>query len=57
MPPIHTPPAALLQLPEETRRNLRLIHLSDARAQEAGMEKARAGFEHTIRVDVPPSLS
>ena len=55
VPPIHTPPAALLQLPEETRRNLRLIHLSDARAQEAGIEKVRAGFEHTIRVDVPPS--
>ena len=33
----------------------RLIHLSDARAQEAGIEKVRAGFEHTIRVDVPPS--
>ena len=39
----------------KTRRNLRLIHLSDARAQEAGIEKVRAGFEHTIRVDVPPS--
>jgi CRP-like cAMP-binding protein len=37
------------------RKNLRIIHVSDARAAEAGLEKVRPGFEHTIRVDVPES--
>mmetsp|Transcript_700 Transcript_700/g.1415 ORF Transcript_700/g.1415 Transcript_700/m.1415 type:complete len:932 (+) Transcript_700:145-2940(+) len=55
IPPIHTPASALLQLPESIRKNLRIIHVSDKRAAEAGIEKVQSGFEHTIRVDVPGS--
>lgn len=53
--PIHTPAAALKALPENIRKNLRIIHVSDKRAEEAGIEKVCAGFEHTIRVEVPTS--
>jgi len=53
--PIHTPPDALKSLPEELRRNLKVIHISDKRADEAGLEKVRVGFEHTVSIPVQPS--
>jgi len=55
IPPIHTPASALKALPEKTFQNLRIIHVSDARAEEAGIAKVMPGFEHTIRVKVPES--
>eukprot|EP00316_Scyphosphaera_apsteinii_P000444 CAMPEP_0119331446 /NCGR_PEP_ID=MMETSP1333-20130426/80645_1 /TAXON_ID=418940 /ORGANISM="Scyphosphaera apsteinii, Strain RCC1455" /LENGTH=917 /DNA_ID=CAMNT_0007341055 /DNA_START=129 /DNA_END=2882 /DNA_ORIENTATION=+ len=53
--PIHTPVAALKQLPEAVRKSLRIIHVNDKNAAEAGIELARSGFENTIRVQVPSS--
>lgn len=53
--PIHTPAEALKQLPEAIRKNLRIIHVSDKRAEEAGLDKVQSGFENTIRVAVPGS--
>lgn len=53
--PIHTPTDALKALPEELLKNLKIIHISDKRADEAGLEKVRVGFEHTIEIPVQPS--
>lgn len=55
VPPIHTPPSALKALPEEIYKNLRVIHINNKRAAEAGLTKVQAGFEHTIRVPVEVS--
>ena len=57
VPPIHTPAAPLLALPDEVRANLRIIHVSDKRAAEdfKGIEMVRSGFENTISVPVPVS--
>jgi len=56
VPPIHTPMSALKQLPERIRKNVKVIHCSDARAEEGGFEKVRPGFEHTIRIPADPPL-
>ncbi|KAL1524967.1 hypothetical protein AB1Y20_019843 [Prymnesium parvum] len=53
--PIHTPPDALKALPQELRDNLKVIHISDKRADDAGLEKVRVGFEHTVSIPVQPS--
>uniref|UniRef100_A0A7S0J6K5 Cyclic nucleotide-binding domain-containing protein n=1 Tax=Calcidiscus leptoporus TaxID=127549 RepID=A0A7S0J6K5_9EUKA len=55
IPPIHTPASALQQLPASIRKNLRIIHVSDKRAEEAGFEKVQSGFENTIQLVVPAS--
>jgi len=55
--PIHTPIETLRKLPDDLRRNLRIIHVGSKRAAEAaemGIETVRVGFEHTLRVPVPP---
>ncbi len=55
--PIHTPIATLAALPDELRKNLRIIHVGSARAKEAaemGIETVQVGFEHTLSVPVPP---
>mmetsp|Transcript_4316 Transcript_4316/g.11996 ORF Transcript_4316/g.11996 Transcript_4316/m.11996 type:complete len:782 (+) Transcript_4316:202-2547(+) len=56
VPPIHTPMSALQQLPERIRSKVKVIHCSDARAEEGGFEKVRPGFEHTIRIEAEPPL-
>jgi len=55
--PIHTPIETLRKLPDDLRKNLRIIHVGSKRAAEAaemGIETVRVGFEHTLRVPVPP---
>ncbi|GBG31824.1 cGMP-dependent 3',5'-cGMP phosphodiesterase A [Hondaea fermentalgiana] len=51
VPPIHTPLDALAALPEEHKRNVRLIHIdanSAARAANLGFRIAECGVENTI---------
>ena len=55
--PIHTPIDTLVALPEDLKKNLRIIHVGAkpaAAAAEKGIERVRVGFEHTLRVPVPP---
>jgi len=53
VPPIHTPLEVLKALPEDLLSVLKVIHVSDKRAAEAGLPKCQVGFENTLAVDVP----
>jgi CRP-like cAMP-binding protein/glyoxylase-like metal-dependent hydrolase (beta-lactamase superfamily II) len=54
VPPIHTPPARLAELPAEVKQRLRLIHIAEADLPAGcGLRLARTGFEHTIVLPVP----
>ena len=59
MPPTHTPAAALKQLPDSLKRNLKLIHVGNrsfkANFESEGFERVKVGFEHTLVVPVEPS--
>jgi len=54
--PIHTPLEALKALPEDLRKNLKIIHVGSKRVKEAiemGIDTVKVGFDHTITVPVP----
>eukprot|EP00322_Chrysochromulina_rotalis_P019193 CAMPEP_0115869118 /NCGR_PEP_ID=MMETSP0287-20121206/21646_1 /TAXON_ID=412157 /ORGANISM="Chrysochromulina rotalis, Strain UIO044" /LENGTH=403 /DNA_ID=CAMNT_0003323799 /DNA_START=12 /DNA_END=1223 /DNA_ORIENTATION=+ len=54
--PIHTPLESLKALPEELRKNLKIIHVGSKRVKEAkemGIDCVKVGFDHTITVPVP----
>jgi len=54
--PIHTPLEALNALPEELKKNLKIIHVGSKRAAEAaqlGIDTVKVGFDNTITVPVP----
>ena len=57
IPPIHTPLETLKNLPENIRKNLRIIHVGSKRVAEAaemGILGCELGFENTMCVPVPP---
>lgn len=53
IPPIHTPTSVLAALPEEVKKRLYLVHVSEsAIPDESGLEIARPGPEHTLSIEV-----
>ena len=52
MPPTHTPAAALKQLPDSIKLNLKLIHVGmrsfEANFKPFGFERVKVRFEHTM---------
>lgn len=61
VPPLHTPMAALIALPDAVKANLYAVHVADKDMPPAdsGIKHARVGVQHTIRCDdvVPPDCS
>jgi CRP-like cAMP-binding protein len=51
IPPIHTPPAVLQQLPAEQLAKLYLVHIT-AKAVPDGMRRFEAGVAHTVQLAV-----
>ena len=54
--PIHTPLESLRALPDELRKNLKIIHVGSQRVKEAeamGIEGVKVGFENTITIPIP----
>ena len=54
--PIHTPLESLRALPDELRKNLKIIHVGSQMAKEAeamGIEGVKVGFENTITIPIP----
>ncbi len=52
IPPLHTPASALAKLPEEVKKRLYLVHIAAKDVPEGvGLQAAREGLEHTIRVE------
>ncbi|MDB4945484.1 MAG: cyclic nucleotide binding protein [Labilithrix sp.] len=52
IPPLHTPTAALARLPDEVKERLHLVHIAAKDVpQDQGLNAAREGLEHTIRVE------
>jgi CRP-like cAMP-binding protein/phosphoribosyl 1,2-cyclic phosphodiesterase len=51
IPPLHTPVAALLALPEHTKERLRLVHIASTDVPQ-GLHAARIGLENTSEIDV-----
>uniref|UniRef100_A0A6T6Y1R5 Cyclic nucleotide-binding domain-containing protein n=1 Tax=Bicosoecida sp. CB-2014 TaxID=1486930 RepID=A0A6T6Y1R5_9STRA len=53
VPPIHTPVSYLRSLPEDVKRRLRLVHVTPSSVPaDAGLQLAREGPEHSIRISV-----
>ncbi|CAK9010805.1 5'-cGMP phosphodiesterase A (Cyclic GMP-binding protein A) (Phosphodiesterase 5) (DdPDE5) (Phosphodiesterase D) [Durusdinium trenchii] len=48
VPPIHTPPSTLQNLPDEVKENLYAVHIANDAAEKAGLRKALAGFDNTL---------
>lgn len=55
IPPLHTPVSALAALPEESRRNLYLVHIAQKDLHERGLKTAPVGLPATIRLPVEAS--
>lgn len=56
IPPIHTPIDVLAALPEEVKKNLYVVHVSEKSIPpDSGLRIARPGVVNTISIDVPPS--
>ena len=54
VPPIHTPPERLMELPDDVKQRLRLIHIAEAALpKDCGLKLARTGFDQTISLPVP----
>ncbi len=56
IPPIHTPLATLEALPEDVKRRLHVVHVSEGAIREgSGLQAARPGVRNTLEleVDVP----
>ena len=52
IPPLHTPIAALAELPDEVKKRLYLVHIAAKDVPtDKGLRAAREGLEHTIRVE------
>jgi phosphoribosyl 1,2-cyclic phosphodiesterase len=52
IPPLHTPTAALAELPDEVKKRLYLVHIAAKDVPtNLGLRAAREGIEHTIRVE------
>lgn len=52
IPPLHTPTAALAELPADVKQRLYLVHIAAKDVpQGVGLRAAREGLEHTIRVE------
>jgi len=54
IPPIHTAIKTLEALPDEAKRGLYIIHVTDAVASRSKLKLAKPGTEHTIEI-TPPS--
>lgn len=60
IPPLHTPVAALSELPDDVKKRLYLVHIAAKDVPtENGLRAAREGIEHTIRVEpsAPPRFA
>jgi CRP-like cAMP-binding protein/phosphoribosyl 1,2-cyclic phosphodiesterase len=56
VPPIHTPPERLADLPDDVKQRLRLIHIAESGLPEGrGLKLARTGFDQTISLKVQAS--
>jgi CRP-like cAMP-binding protein/ribonuclease BN (tRNA processing enzyme) len=52
IPPLHTPTSALAALPDDVKERLYLVHIAAKDVPSGvGLEAARVGLEHTIRVE------
>lgn len=52
-PPIHTPISSLVELPEEVKKNLYVIHVSEeAIPPDSGLRLAPTGVENTLKLPV-----
>ncbi|MBC7052037.1 cAMP/cGMP-dependent 3',5'-cyclic-AMP/GMP phosphodiesterase, partial [Salmonella enterica subsp. enterica serovar Enteritidis] len=52
IPPLHTPISALADLPDDVKKRLYLVHIAAKDVPtDRGLQGAREGLEHTIRVE------
>jgi len=52
IPPLHTPVAALAELPDDVKKRLYLVHIAAKDVPAGtGLRAAREGLEHTLRVE------
>ncbi|CAM9857847.1 unnamed protein product, partial [Sphacelaria rigidula] len=56
IPPIHTPMRTLEDLPDDVKKRLYVVHVSESSIPKgSGLMVAPTGVEHTIRLDTPPN--
>ena len=57
VPPIHTPPKILAQLPEDIKKRIYLVHVSEKDIPaDCGLQAAKPGLMNTLEMDVSPQI-
>ena len=52
VPPIHTPPSTIKNLPPEIQKNVYAVHIAENKAKAEGLRRALPGFGNTLTLEI-----